>query len=271
MDTELDHRDGELDEWRGFASRLCDVVLHPPFAGSEVKVPPEFADAARALMFQFGRSFRTFQAIGLLLHQGYTQDALVLSRTLLEAYFDMAFIAKFPSDAKLFLEHGVNLEKRFWNKVAERDEGIHAHIARFRADELPEIAESTSGIHGSWHPKFRSVKQRAQAAGISTFDYDMLYSFLSRYVHGSGDWLRELAKPIDGGVHVSYGKDKTEAKAVLTTVCSTFLEELFILDGCLGMGIADALRNLKGEYDVADDRRLEIIQRESGFEEKPDT
>src|SRR3990172_1429722 len=90
-------------EWVDLANRLGRIVVEPPLAGTEVKVAPEFVPAAQVLMFHFGRSFRTFTALGLLLSHGYTQDALVLARTLLEVLFEMGFVASHPEDAHYFL------------------------------------------------------------------------------------------------------------------------------------------------------------------------
>jgi len=46
-------------QWVEVAIHLCKVVMEPPMAGSPVRVPPDKVDAARVLMFHFGRGFRT--------------------------------------------------------------------------------------------------------------------------------------------------------------------------------------------------------------------
>jgi len=89
---ENESKDKAYKEWVEIATRICRIVTEPPMAGSPVSVPPDKVDAAKVLMFHFGRAFRTFTGLGLLLREGYTQDGIVLSRVLLEVLFEMAFI-----------------------------------------------------------------------------------------------------------------------------------------------------------------------------------
>jgi hypothetical protein len=243
--------DHDYEEWNKFAAKLWAVVKEPPLAGSQISAPPEFVTAGKVLMFHFVRASRTFQAIGLLAANGFSQDAVVLLRTLVEVFFEMAFIAKYPADASFYLEHGQKLE-RAWQ---ERARTLAPELLIFlgvphgaSADEPPQKRVS----HGAWHPnpQLKTVRQRALAAGVPMTDYDLLYSLASRYVHGSGDWLREVMKASPEGVYVSYGSDRMERRLVLFIACDKFLEMLFMLEGCLKVPIRDRVMELKAEYDI---------------------
>ena len=98
------------ERWLSVAEEISTFVTNPPMAGAQVRVPPSDVQAARILWFQWGRSFRTFRAIVALVRAGYSEDSTVLLRTLLEVLFEMAFIAKFPDDAEIFISHGLRAQ-----------------------------------------------------------------------------------------------------------------------------------------------------------------
>jgi hypothetical protein len=123
--------------------------------------------------------------------------------------------------------------------------------------------------HGAWHPKFKSVRQRAEAAGVPMTDYDLLYALASRYVHGSGDWLREVMKVAPDGVYVSYGSDRMERRLVLFIACDKFLEMLFMLEGCLKVPIRDRIMELKREYDALVSKGAAIVNLKYALEATP--
>jgi hypothetical protein len=224
------------------ANRLGAMVSQPPISGSEVAVAEQFVPAAQVLMFHFGRGVRTFGATCLLLSNGFTQDAVILARTLLEVLFEMAFIARFPEDAHYYFTHALDLEKRF-------QRNWHAYSpARTSATEVSKIkqgepADHVSGLsHGAWHPKHKSVRSRAKESGIPQIYYDLFYSLASRYSHGSGDWLREIARKSNKRIEVSYEGDRMEHDLVLLITCDTFLQILIVANAALGLKARDVLR-----------------------------
>jgi hypothetical protein len=214
-------------------------------------------------MFHFVRASRTFQAIGLLAANGFTQDAVVLLRTLVEVFFEMAFIAKYPADASFYLEHAQKLE-RAWQERA-RTQAPELLVFLGVSDATPTNPSEKRVGHGAWHPQFKTVRQRALAAGVPMTDYDLMYSLASRYVHGSGDWLREVMKASPEGVYVSYGSDRMERRLVLFIACDKFLEMLFMLEGCLKVPIRDRLMELKAEYDALVKKGAAIVNVKYGL------
>jgi hypothetical protein len=210
-------------------------------------------------MFHFGRSFRTFTALGLLLAEGYTQDALVLARTLLEVLFEMGFVASHPEDAHYFLEHGLAIEDNFRETL--RAYGPPTQAAQPGAvpvaDQPPRPTRGIS--HAAWHPKYKSVRSRAVASGIPEIYYDLFYSLASRYSHGSGDWLREIARRQPGGIHVSYGADKMEGELVVMMACDTFLQILIVADAALGLELKEILREVQNDFTSLDGRTWETV------------
>jgi hypothetical protein len=264
MVEDASDKDQEYSALVAIAVRMCKVVTEPPMAGSPVEVPPDLADAAQVIMFHFGRAFRTFQALGLLLREGYTQDGLVLLRTFIEVVFEMAFVAKRPQDAHYYLEHGRKMEALLQQKAK-------AHAPAFMAPSLildhhgnAEWEQASGKLHGAWHPEFISIKKRALEGGVPEIYYDLIYAFCSRYVHGSGDWLRQVAAAVPGGIHVSYGADVTERNLILLMACDKLLEMLFILEGCLRIPIRDQILAVKDDFDAFKDGGAARIARKYG-------
>lgn len=247
-------------EWADMANRLGRIV-GGPLAGRQVAVAPEYVPAAQVLMFHFGRSFRTFTALGLLLGEGYTQDALVLARTLLEVLFEMAFVARYPGDAPYFLEHGVAVESQFLETCLA--------YAPNRPRVMSEVEDPVAGRpslpptralgHGAWHPKYKSVRSRAVASGIPQIYYDLFYSLASRYSHGSGDWLREIARREPGGIHVSYTADKLEAELVVLMACDTFLQILIVANAALRLELGEVLREAQEDFTSLSGRTWDTV------------
>ncbi len=200
------------------------------------------------------------QVLGLLLEQGYTQNALILTRTLLEVFFEMAFVASHPEYAHYFLEHGVAIERQFQETrlaYAPQRQAETAHGAESEAARLSHPARALGC--GAWHPRYKSVRSRAVASGIPVIYYDLFYSLASWYSHGSGDWLREIARRTPGGIHVSYDADKVEAELVVLMACDTFLQILIVANAALGVDLKDILQREQEDFTSLARRTWEAV------------
>jgi hypothetical protein len=90
----------ELDDLASRIYRLGDGLRARLVSG-----PLQKTAANTALIFFFGRCFKTYQAAVELLRLGFWQDAAVLARVLREAEYQMCWIVKGGDDtARLFLE-----------------------------------------------------------------------------------------------------------------------------------------------------------------------
>lgn len=231
-----------VDRWLSLADEIQTFVTSPPMATSRARAPESHLLAGRILMFQWGRSFRTFGAIVTLIRGGYSEDSTVLLRTLLEVLFEMTFIARFPEDAELFMAHGLRAQAGSLRRLREGSDLAPEIQAALGALEARSLAQSPDGsmkpknaTRSSWHPKYPSVRSRAIAAGMPSYFYDLLYSFASRYVHGSSDWMVDFLAPPPEGSRVSYLGDMGESALAVSSACRCILEELRILDGCLSL------------------------------------
>lgn len=255
-----------VEEWLKFSDDIITFVQNPPMAGARARVPPEYYQAGRFLMFQWGRSFRTFQALLLLVRSGYSEDATVLLRTLLEGFFEIAFMAKHPHEADRYLAYGSRTQATDFKRVREEydfPDEMKAAASVMEAKSLISDPERKmkpkKGPRSGWHPKFRSVRQRAIEAGVPSFYYDMVYGFTSRYVHGSGDWMAEFFSPFKEKSRISYkGDTGTSALATMMT-CECIVEILKILDGCLNFELGEPLKDLLMRQSKIRDENFEAV------------
>ncbi len=230
--------------WAKHAERLDATLSHPLLKNRAIEVEEEYALAASILMFHFGRGVRTFRAIGSLIAGGFTQDAMALCRVLLETLFETAFMASHPQDAEKYLKHGIAVEKSWAAKSFEYAPELVSK--RWKFD--PELKNAKSKInHSSWHPKYRSVKQRAIEGGVHPFVYDFLYAIASRYIHGSGDWIREIGKGQKTPIRIDFSSDRLDQALVILIACECFLGMLRISNQFLSLGIDDLLTDLDEE------------------------
>lgn len=230
--------------WAKHAERLDATLKHPRLQNKVIAVEQEFALAANIVMFHFGRGVRTYRAIGSLIAGGFTQDAMALCRVLLETLFETAFMASHPNDADKYLKHGIAVEKAWAAKSFEHAPELVAK--RWKFD--PELREAKSNVnHSSWHPKYRSVKQRAIAGGVHPIVYDFLYSIASRYIHGSGDWIREISKGQKGPIRIDFSSDRLDQALVILIACECFLGMLRISNEFLDLDIDELVTELEEE------------------------
>lgn len=236
--------DETMRSWAKHAERLNGILSHPRLAQRAVEVDERYALAASIVMFHFGRGVRTYRAIGSLLAGSFTQDAMALSRVLLETVFELAFMASHPEDAELYLKHGVAIEQAWAAKSFKHAPELVAK--RWNFD--PQLKDAKPNInHSGWHPRYRSVKQRAIAAGVDPFMYDFLYAIASRYIHGSGDWIREIGKGQKTPIRISYDADRLDATLVIMIACECFLGMLHISNKFLNLDIADLIAEFEEE------------------------
>jgi len=239
-----------IKKWVDFSVEVEHFVTNPPMAGAEIRVPPTHVEAAQVLMFHWGRGFRTYRSIHLLVISGFPDDAMVLLRVFLEILFEMAFIAKHPEDSGLYLENGKKTEIAWWRKIRKVVPDEMYAAAGFSEAVLASEIEDTKekerkAPKSAWHPKYRSVRQRAIEAGAKPFLYDLVYSLASRYIHGSGDWMHELACKEKRGIRINYtGSPKEGALAAMfANVC--VVEQLEILNSCLDLKAESQLNKLR--------------------------
>lgn len=246
-----------VEKLLAFADEIQSFIRRPPMAGAQASAPPECFDAARVVMFHWGRTVKTSRAVALLVRAGLSDDAMVLLRTLVEVFIEVAFLAKRPQDAKLYLKYGINTELKWWKRLGRVAPDQFRRVAKVQQAVLAweledgQDADFDCTIKSAWHPEFPSVNKRAKEAGVPKWMYEMVYNLGSRYVHGSGDWMRELARPRPTSAgRVSYGGDVAEAALPLMLSCWVVVDLLRLMNGLLHLELDPALTELEDRFNA---------------------
>jgi hypothetical protein len=128
--------------------------------------------------------------------------------------------------------------------------------------------EHKKGPRSGWHPKFRSIRQRAIEAGVSSFYYDAVYGFTSRYVHGSGDWMAQFFSSTDEKSRISYKGDQGESALATMMACTIMIALLQILNDCLSLDLGDALGSLLSQQAEIERTEYKAVLSKHGIAEQ---
>ena len=172
----------ESDEKRlaeGFLEHLmaefsrCRVVMGMVTTkGDDVHIPADREFGLMHTLFCLTKSIRTMGAIESLTDEGFGEDALILIRSMFEAYLHVAYSLSCPDRAELLAQARVGL-------IA----GTHRYLksARGRTD-FSRIEETASGRVLDVGIGFKAMAKASPFAGDIEL-YDTLYEFLSGYAH----------------------------------------------------------------------------------------
>jgi len=174
---------------------------------SELSAPAGTA-AGPAVMFLFGKIWRSFNAIRILAQEGYGPDAMVVARSLTNACIDLVYIAQEDSEDRALQ----------WGAV-----GVKAQREYFRQfDETPEGAEEVNSAvlevrSALW--KELNIRARARCAGLEDF-YKIAYKAGSSPEHSDSwssiDYLEEMP---EGGISFLIGPSDKAVDRALSVAC----------------------------------------------------
>jgi len=174
---------------------------------SELSVPAGTA-AGPAVMFLFGKIWRSFNAIRILAQEGYGPDAMVVARSLTNACIDLAYIAQKDSEERALQWGAVGMK-------AQRE-----YLRQF--DEKPEGAREVSWAvvearAGRW--KGLNIRDRARCVALEDA-YNIAYKAGSSPEHSdswsSTDYLEETP---EGGISFQIGPSEIGVVRALSAAC----------------------------------------------------
>lgn len=154
---------------------------------------PESDEFKHAIMLQSGIAWQHYNAVILLLANGFGIQGLVLCRTLFETVVGTLYLIKNPRLLAEFMDHGKLL---FYEQCLAS--GFPTHELVHIAPECEAIRARQKGKRRSWHGG--SIKSVASAVGFGE-TYDLLYPDASGATHadatktlshGSRGWRQSL-------------------------------------------------------------------------------
>ena len=156
------------------------------------------------IFFLLAKSTKTFRAIHLLCDKGYGEDAIILTRSLLENLISFAYISQPQSDeekehrAKLFrgwliidfrrkikkLKDADPLKPQLEQSLKEIDlnGNIYANVNKLHQEECQKLKESGKQLN-KWSWSCLSLKDMANEIGLLDPYYNKVYSFYSQIAH----------------------------------------------------------------------------------------
>jgi hypothetical protein len=200
--------------------RICDLAS-AMVARVKTDLEGRRADtlAKNATLYWFAKGAKTYEAILNLWELGYWQDAAMLGRTVLDIFFQIAYLATDPERlaTKFWDDPGPRWSKMLKDVIAhgEPDADVRAAFAEFLArkniteDEIgrvdswwvDDLAQKTEG--NSKRPN-RQIRSLAEATGMKRA-YVSQYPLLSFLVHSSSPAWRYYLIPKPAGPAVDWG------------------------------------------------------------------
>jgi hypothetical protein len=135
----------------------------------------------------FSKGYKSYKAAKLLLKEGFWQDALVITRTVLELGYQARWLNfELENRARLFIQHELRDRRKLLNafKISASADTQEKAAAAFR--ELDDLVEQIIGSNKSqrnWWGADSSVEKLAQETDLSS--YNLHYRPLSWFVHSS--------------------------------------------------------------------------------------
>jgi hypothetical protein len=194
----------ELAVCRDLHAVVIDVVER---RNPELSAPVGTA-AGPAVMFLFGKIWRSFNAARILAQEGYGPDAMVVARSLVNGAIDLAYIVGADSEERA----------RQWCAVGEKAQQNYQE----QFEEVPARNQDLNRARIGARPKDwekMKIKKRAEAAGLEDL-YKIAYKAGSSPEHSDSwssiDYVEEI---FGGGLTVQIGPSEKGVSKALSAAC----------------------------------------------------
>lgn len=227
---------------------------------AQTQLQNEIHDTASKTFFQafvLGKAFKTFEAVLLLCHNGYGEDAFMLTRTLFELMVTDAYIMRDTTDDMLmrYLSYDWVTRKEMYDYIKENP-GLLAQLnAELRsggnANAISEVeaeyqkAMDTYRYRNGWSDK--SIKGMSEAIGRSDM-YSTVYKLQCTVGHTNARSMNEYARLGDSGTVFNIGANWDMVNTTLVIAFDCFFHILRESDQQFSWNIDKALEDLSQEY-----------------------
>lgn len=169
-----------------------------------------------AMLFFFLKSYKTFQAIDSLWKAGFSEDALILTRTIFELSLQARYMAQDPKPkARLFAEYDPVARYRYYTRLKEfAQESGDAYLSAGLERLSPELLEELKGDHervGHNYPRKHqnwwgnTIRWLAEHLGVETHArYIGAYWMQSQLTHSGVASVKQYLTEHGGGLQMHY-------------------------------------------------------------------
>lgn len=211
------------------------------------------------MAFILGKSFKTYEATGLLCRSGYGEDAFMLARTLLELMVTASYILQDDTEDRLmrYISHDWVTRKKMYDYVATKDEllaGLNKEIESSNRDNtLAEVDEGYKKVmekykykNGTWSDK--SIKGMCEAIGRADL-YHTVYSLQCTIGHTNVRSMNDYIKITNEGTILNIGENYDFARTTLVIVFDCFFHVAKEANDRFGWKIESQLKELEEKWD----------------------
>lgn len=163
------------------------------------------------------RSQQTLSSILCLCQAGYTDQALTLSRSILEMTITLKYIAKQPVQrAELFVYYDYILKRNWLEKCKEHKSKLPEIYERIREEEK-DVEQNYQRVKSNypdkyhWAGKGMTIAKMAKEKEIGEeFIYDIAYGYICDKSHNAVNCVKDIIKSIEenGDITIDIGPNK---------------------------------------------------------------
>jgi hypothetical protein len=218
-----------------------------------------------ALLFFLVKAVKTYHAIEVLCREGFEEDALVLTRTLVEICFQVQYIAEEPSRARLFIDH--DAVRRYEYYLDYKEASKRADLPDLEVDEKSEEHRELVAQYESLRSRYRrrgtwwgdTIWKLAEHLGSAAIArYVMLYWEQSGLTHSAITSARRYMDEdsLDGSIVILYDPQEMQSRFVPEQATLLLLQivnhavDAYGLDLKIIPELTDRFSALRGQMDV---------------------
>lgn len=209
------------------------------------------SSAQKLTMALMARSTQTLEATVGLLTLGYSGQAMILVRSLLETSLVVARVFKEDSETEKlcekFLAFGEWADLAYHLRPQVREQLVR--LGRLKEADLRGLSQRHGELEGKYNLETKEwyrggVAQLARDAGQVDL-HEHIYSFLCRYSHPSIQWLGDHFKFGEGRVEIPDGPDETHTFLALHMATFFYVAIARAWDEVYNLGIGPGLTDLE--------------------------
>ncbi len=243
---------GEINIILNFNKQLHDLI--------ESKLQLEITNGDNKdffMAFVMGKSFKTYEAIGLLCRSGYGEDAFMLARTLLELMVTAVYVLQDETEDTLmrYMSYDWVTRKKMYDYIITKDELLMGLNKAIKSDNkegaLAEIEEEYKKVMekykytNGWSDK--GIKGMSETIGRSDL-YNTVYSLQCTIGHTNARSMNEYMSHTEEGTILNIGENLDLSRTTLVVAFDCFFHISKEANKRFSWGLEDTLEGMSKKW-----------------------